>query len=88
MGHSGCQRSLGREHLALTVVELWGWEKESNGPSLSSHSCKWIYVDTQTVLFCRRQKVWWFRDWVPESSSPVPVTLGPTASSPIESQRC
>ena len=43
-------------------------------------------VDTQTVFFGRRQKVWWFRDWALESSSPVPVTLGASASSLTESQ--
>ena len=44
------------------------------------------YVDTPTFLFCRSQKVWWFRNWALESSSPVPVTVGATASSPAESQ--
>lgn len=43
-------------------------------------------VDTQIVAFCRRQKVWWFRDWVLGSSSPTLVTLGASASAPIESQ--
>lgn len=53
---------------------------------LSVWAHAWVHVDTPTVLFCRNQKVWQFRDQALEASSPVRLAAGATACSPAESQ--